>query len=52
MDKEVKGPVKTETKEPYVKPDFRHERVFAVAALQCGKTHSTQQGCNRIQKAS
>jgi hypothetical protein len=41
----AKENVEANTKEPYVKPDFRYERVFAVQALQCGKVNSTELGC-------
>ncbi|HEY2345782.1 MAG TPA: hypothetical protein VGH80_07855 [Xanthomonadaceae bacterium] len=38
-------------KRPYVRPAFRHERVFEVMALACGKV---QQGptCAGMKKAS
>ena len=32
-------------KRPYIAPDFRHEPVFEVMALACGKVASTQAGC-------
>jgi len=40
------------TKKPYQKPDFYFERVFAVAAIQCGKTNTTVAQCHRVPKAS
>jgi len=32
-------------KKPYQKPAFRHERVFEMQALSCGKTVATQGQC-------
>ena len=32
-------------KKPYHKPAVRHERVFEVSALTCGKIQSTQASC-------
>ena len=32
-------------KRPYVKPAFRHERVFETMALACGKISATQASC-------
>jgi hypothetical protein len=52
MDQKAKETAAGGTKEPYIKPDFRYERVFAVAALQCGKVNSTQLSCHQILKAS
>ena len=52
MDQKRKEDIEAQEKEPYVKPDFRYERVFAVQALQCGKVHSTQQGCGTTPKVS
>jgi hypothetical protein len=52
MDQKTKEAAGAATKEPYIKPDFRCERVFAVAALQCGKVDPTQLSCHQIQKAS
>jgi hypothetical protein len=52
-----RGPMKktseqARTKEPYVKPAFRFERVFETSALSCGKVHATQSGCMRNRKVS
>jgi hypothetical protein len=52
MDQKPKEPAAGDTKEPYIKPDFRYERVFAVAALQCGKVDPTQQSCHQVHKTS
>jgi hypothetical protein len=41
-----------DSKKPYTKPDFRFEQVFAVAAIQCGKTHATEAQCHHSRKAS
>jgi len=30
---------------PYVKPAFRHEKVFETMALACGKISNTQASC-------
>lgn len=30
---------------PYVKPEFRHEKVFETMALACGKINNTQGSC-------
>jgi len=50
LDKsKTQGPAQ---KKPYVKPEFRHERVFEVMALLCGKMDSTQQSCITQRKAS
>ena len=32
-------------KKPYVKPAFRHERVFETMALACGKVSTTDSTC-------
>jgi len=32
-------------KKPYLKPSFRHERVFETTALICGKMSTTQGQC-------
>ncbi|MGB7283779.1 MAG: hypothetical protein WBE13_16050 [Candidatus Acidiferrum sp.] len=42
----------TDAKKTYKKPDFRFERVFAVAAIQCGKVNTTVAQCFRVPKAS
>jgi hypothetical protein len=39
-------------KKPYVKPEFRHEKVFETMALNCGKIQSTQGQCAHNKKAS
>lgn len=39
-------------KKPYKPPSFRFERVFAVAALSCGKVFSDQLSCHLNPKAS
>ena len=39
-------------KQPYVKPAFRHERVFETMALSCGKIDSTQSTCRTNRKLS
>lgn len=37
---------------PYVKPAFRHERVFETMALACGKILATQSTCRSNRKNS
>lgn len=39
-------------KRTYVKPSFRHERVFETMALSCGKVQTTQGSCHSNRKAS
>jgi hypothetical protein len=43
---------RTLKKKPYERPDFRHERVFEVSALSCGKVSATQGSCRANRKAS
>lgn len=38
-------------KKPYVKPEFRFEKVFVTTALSCGKT-STEGQCRTVSKSS
>jgi hypothetical protein len=47
---EGEGPF--EKKKPYVKPAFRHERVFETMALACGKISTTQSSCRASRKNS
>jgi hypothetical protein len=39
-------------KRPYVKPAFRHEKVFETMALACGKISGTQLSCRTNRKNS
>ena len=39
-------------KKPYVKPEFRHEKVFETMALTCGKVQTTQSSCAHNRKTS
>ena len=39
-------------KQPYLKPEFRHEGVFETMALSCGKISGTQGACNSVKKLS
>ncbi len=39
-------------KKPYVKPAFRHEKVFETMALSCGKVSVTQRQCSYYRKSS
>jgi hypothetical protein len=42
----------TKAKKPYVKPEFRHEKVFETMALSCGKVVSNQGSCHWNHKNS
>jgi hypothetical protein len=44
-------PEPTQARKPYVKPAFRHERVFETQALSCGKIGGESQ-CHRNRKTS
>jgi hypothetical protein len=47
------NPVRAEqAKKPYVKPGFRHEKVFETMALSCGKVQTTQGSCHSNKKNS
>jgi len=37
---------------PYLKPAFKHERVFETMALQCGKVGGTLPQCGSVPAAS
>jgi hypothetical protein len=37
---------------PYVKPSFRHEKVFETMALACGKINASQAQCKQNRKNS
>lgn len=39
-------------KKPYVRPAFRHERVFETMALACGKISGTQASCRTNRRNS
>jgi hypothetical protein len=39
-------------KKAYVKPAFRHERVFETMALACGKISGTQASCRTNRRNS
>jgi hypothetical protein len=39
-------------KKPYLKPAFRHEKVFETMALACGKMQATQASCRANRKNS
>jgi hypothetical protein len=41
-----------EGKRAYVKPAFRHERVFETMALACGKISATQASCRTNRRNS
>jgi hypothetical protein len=48
----VAGDSRDWAKKPYVKPAFRHEKVFETMALACGKVNSTQGACRVNRKSS
>ena len=50
--KEDPRPAGPKPKEPYLKPAFRHERVFETMALACGKVNQTQATCHSNRKTS
>ncbi len=39
-------------KKPYIKPEFRYEKVFETMALSCGKVQTTQGACRYNRKSS
>ena len=39
-------------KKPYLKPAFRHEKVFETMALACGKVNATSGPCHSNRKNS
>ena len=39
-------------KKPYLKPAFRHEKVFETMALACGKISGTQASCRTNRRRS
>lgn len=43
---------KAAVKKTYVKPEFRHEKVFETMALACGKLQTTQGQCRFNRKSS
>lgn len=48
------GPAAPEgaAKQKYLKPAFRHEKVFETMALACGKISNTQSSCHSNKKNS
>jgi hypothetical protein len=50
--KHIRPANKGQAKKSYVKPDFRHEKVFETMALRCGKVQGTQGQCNHNRSAS
>jgi hypothetical protein len=45
-------PEQESPKKAYVKPAFRHERVFETMALACGKISGTQASCRTNRRNS
>jgi hypothetical protein len=43
MSQEKEVPATQPAKQPYVKPEFRYEKVFVTTALSCGKISSLGQ---------
>jgi hypothetical protein len=56
MDEKMNGGLSpTEPKlarKPYMKPQFRFERVFETRALTCGKVNPTNSSCSHNRKHS
>ena len=50
--KERPEPAPPGGKRTYVKPAFRHERVFETMALACGKISATQASCRTNRRNS
>jgi hypothetical protein len=48
----VTGESRGRAKKPYLKPAFRHEKVFETMALACGKMQATQASCRTNRKNS
>lgn len=46
------APTPTPKKKTYARPEFRHEKVFEVTALACGKIGPTQRSCRFNRKVS
>lgn len=51
-DRPEGGDAAGRAKKPYVKPAFRHERVFETMALACGKISATQASCRTNRRNS
>jgi hypothetical protein len=51
-DKSAPAPAPVGGKRPYVTPVLRHEKVFEVMALACGKIGGTSGPCNAARKLS
>ncbi len=51
-DTQEAGAEKVRGKRPYKKPEVRHERVFEIMALACGKQRATQAQCRLNRKRS
>ncbi len=52
LSQEMPEKSRDEAKKPYLKPSFRHEKIFETMALQCGKVQSTQFSCHFNRKNS
>ncbi len=50
--KTTTSPPAASVRKPYVKPDYRHERMFETMALACGKIQSTQAQCKHNNNVS
>ena len=46
------APTPSPAKKTYSRPEFRHEKVFEVTALACGKIGPTQRSCRFNRKVS
>lgn len=54
LSREKKNQIKNASKDrkPYLKPDFRYEKVFETLALSCGKVASSTATCQFSKKSS
>lgn len=54
VSREKKNQIKNASKDrkPYLKPDFRYEKVFETLALSCGKVGASQPTCQFSRKSS
>ena len=48
----IAGDSRDPAKKRYLKPTFRHEKVFETMALACGKVNATQASCRVNRKNS
>jgi hypothetical protein len=51
-ESKVSAPGEAAPRKPYVKPAFRHEKVFETMALACGKINAVQAACRTNRRNS